>query len=36
MKGLTVIVVLFACFACDISYNNGETIHWLVSLLGTS
>lgn len=24
MKGLTVIVVLFACFAYDISYNNGD------------
>ncbi|WP_256363863.1 hypothetical protein [Hyphomicrobium sp. 99] len=34
MKALTVIVVLFGCFVYDISYNNGETIHWLAYTLG--
>jgi hypothetical protein len=29
MRALTVIVVLFGCFAYDISYNNGDLIRWL-------
>jgi hypothetical protein len=34
MRGLTVIVVLFGCFAYDISYNNGEMVRWLADELG--
>ena len=36
MKALTVIVVLFGCFAYDISYNNAELIHWLADALNLS
>jgi hypothetical protein len=34
MKGLTVIVIAFAMFAYDVSYNNGETVGWIASSLG--
>jgi hypothetical protein len=36
MKGLAVIVVIFSCLVYDISYNNGETVHWIGSMLGLS
>lgn len=36
MRALTVIVVLFGCFAYDISYNNAELIRWLADTLGLS
>jgi hypothetical protein len=34
MKGLTIIVLAFAIFACDISYNDGEMVRWIAMSLG--
>jgi hypothetical protein len=34
MKGLTVIVLAFAIFAYDISYNNGEIVYEIALALG--
>ncbi len=36
MKGLTLIVVMFGCFAYDISYNDGTGFRWVLSTLGLS
>jgi hypothetical protein len=34
MKALTVIVVSFAVFAYDLSYNDGQIVRGVASLLG--
>jgi hypothetical protein len=34
MKALTVIVIGFGIFAYDLSFNNGEIVHWIGSFLG--
>jgi hypothetical protein len=34
MRGLSVIVIAFAAFAYDISYNGGQGMYWLASTLG--
>jgi hypothetical protein len=36
MNGLTVIVVMFGCFAYDVSYNDGAATRWIASILGLS
>ncbi len=36
MKGLTIIVGVFGCFAYDISYNDGRIVRWIGSTLGLS
>jgi hypothetical protein len=34
MRGLFVIVIAFAIFAYDMSYNDGQGLYWLASTLG--
>jgi hypothetical protein len=34
MKGLAVIVGAFAVVAYDLSYNDGQIMSWLMSLIG--
>ena len=34
MRGLAVIVIAFAVFAYDVSYNDAQGLNWLVSTLG--
>jgi hypothetical protein len=34
MRGLAVIVFAFAAFAYDMSYNDGQGVYWLASMLG--
>jgi hypothetical protein len=34
MRGLVAIVVIFAAFAYDMSYNGGQGVAWLLTTLG--
>lgn len=34
MRGLSFIVIAFAIFAYDMSYNGGQGMYWLASTLG--
>jgi hypothetical protein len=34
MKALTVIVIGFGIFAYDLSFNDGQIVHWVGSFLG--
>ncbi len=34
MKALTIIVIGFAVFAYDLSFNDGQIVRWVGSLLG--
>ncbi len=34
MRGLLAIVILFAAFAYDMSYNGGQGMDWLLTAIG--
>lgn len=36
MKALTVIVIGFAIFAYDLSFNDGQIVRWVGSFIGLS